>query len=162
MDNTSPPFLPHPGGHDSPTTGTPIPTTPWTIPPGGIKWEATPRPIPPTHRSAPMTTPTLPLLPLASDGCGCCAPPTPSATTSAPAAMTDAVPDVSTAYQVTGMTCGHCGASVTEAVNALPQVDEVRIDLAAGGVSTVTVTGAASPETVRRAIEEAGYTVSHL
>ena len=76
--------------------------------------------------------------------------------------MTDAVPDVSTAYQVTGMTCGHCGASVTEAVNALPQVDEVRIDLAAGGVSTVTVTGAASPETVRRAIEEAGYTVSHL
>lgn len=104
-----------------------------------------------------MTTPTLPLLPLASDGCGCCAPPT-----SAPAAMTDAVPDVSTAYQVTGMTCGHCGASVTEAVNALPQVDEVRIDLAAGGVSTVTVTGAASPETVRRAIEEAGYTVSHL
>ena len=106
-----------------------------------------------------MTTPTLPLLPLASDGCGCCAPPTPSATTSAPAAMTDAVPDVSTAYQVTGMTCGHCGASVTEAVNALPQVDDVRTELAAGGVSTVTVAGAASPQAVRSAIVAVGYSV---
>ena len=34
MDNTSPPFLPHPGGHDSPTTGTPIPTTPGQYPLG--------------------------------------------------------------------------------------------------------------------------------
>lgn len=56
------------------------------------------------------------------------------------------------------MTCGHCASSVTEAVGALPQVDDVQVDLAAGGVSTVTVTGAVPPETVRRAIEEAGYT----
>jgi hypothetical protein len=33
------------------------------------------------------------------------------------------------------------------------------VDLAVGGVSTVTVTGAPSPEEVRQAIEEAGYIV---
>lgn len=108
-----------------------------------------------------MTTPTSPLLPLASDGCGCCAPSTPSATVSAPAvaAATDATPDGPTVYQVTGMTCGHCAGSLTKAVSALPQVDDVQINLAAGGVSTVTVTGGAPSEAVRRAIEEAGYTV---
>lgn len=108
-----------------------------------------------------MTTPTSPLLPLASDGCGCCAPSTPSATVSAPAvaAATDATPDGPTVYQVTGMTCGHCAGSLTKAVSALPQVDDVQIHLAAGGVSTVTVTGGAPSEAVRRAIEEAGYTV---
>ena len=62
-------------------------------------------------------------------------------------------------YQVTGLTCGHCAKSVTQALQALPQVDDVQIDLAAGGVSTVTVTGVVPPEMVRRAIEEAGYTV---
>ncbi|OKX85562.1 heavy-metal-associated domain-containing protein [Corynebacterium glutamicum] len=103
-----------------------------------------------------MTTPTSPLLPLASDGCGCCAPSTPSATVSAPAvaAATDATPEGPTTYQVTGMTCGHCAGNVTEAVSALPQVD-----LIAGGVSIVTVTGSVPLETVHRAIEETGYTV---
>lgn len=103
-----------------------------------------------------MTTPTSPLLPLASDGCGCCAPSTPSATVSAPAvaAATDATPEGPTTYQVTGMTCGHCADNVTEAVSALPQVD-----LIAGGVSIVTVTGSVPLETVHRAIEETGYTV---
>lgn len=106
-----------------------------------------------------MTTPTSPLLPLASDGCGCCAPSTPSATVSAPAvaAATDATPEGPTTYQVTGMTCGHCARHVTEAVHAVPQVNDVHIDLQSGGVSTVTVT--ASPETVRQAIDDAGYAV---
>ena len=40
------------------------------------------------------------------------------------------------------------------------QVDDVQVDLAAGGVSTVTVTGVVPPEMVRRAIEATGYTVS--
>lgn len=57
------------------------------------------------------------------------------------------------------MTCGHCAGSVTEAVQALTQVDDVQIDLAAGGVSTVTVTGVVPPERVRRTLEEVGYTV---
>ncbi|CAB0530721.1 hypothetical protein CIP107506_02412 [Corynebacterium diphtheriae] len=67
--------------------------------------------------------------------------------------------DITPSYQVTGLTCGHCAKSVTQALQALPQVDDVQIDLAAGGVSTVTVTGVVPPEMVRRAIEEAGYTV---
>ena len=39
------------------------------------------------------------------------------------------------------------------------QVDDVQVDLAAGGVSTVTVTGVVPPEMVRRAIEATGYNV---
>lgn len=105
-----------------------------------------------------MTTPTSPLLPLASDGCGCCAPSTPSATVSAPAvaAATDATPEGPTTYQVTGMTCGHCANNVTDALSALPQVDDVQVDFIAGGVSIVTVTGSVPLETVHRAIEETG------
>ena len=49
--------------------------------------------------------------------------------------------------------------NVTEAVSALPQVDDVQVDLIAGGVSIVTVTGSVPLETVHRAIEETGYTV---
>ena len=63
---------------------------------------------------------------------------------------------------VDGMTCGHCVKSVTQALQALPQVDDIQVDLAAGGVSTVTVTGVVPPEMVRRAIraiEATGYTV---
>lgn len=110
-----------------------------------------------------MTAPTPPLLPLVSTGCGCCAPATPSATTStAPVDAreeNDETPSPSAVYQVAGMTCGHCARHVTEAVHAVPQVNDVHIDLQSGGVSTVTVTGAASPETVRQAIDDAGYAV---
>lgn len=106
-----------------------------------------------------MATPTPPLLPLASTGCGCCTPATPSATVAPAAAMTDATPDGPTSYQVTGMTCGHCAISVTDAVSAQPWVDDVQIDLAAGGVSTVTVTGTASRQAVIDAIAAAGYSV---
>lgn len=50
-------------------------------------------------------------------------------------------------YQVTGMTCGHCTGNVTEAVSALPRVDDVQVDFIAGGASivTVTVTGSVPP-----------------
>lgn len=107
-----------------------------------------------------MTTPTPRLLPLASGGCGCCAPSTPSTTVSDPATTTaGATPDPLATYQVEGLTCGHCAGRVSEAVRALPLVDDVQVDLAAGGVSTVTVTGAPLPEEVRQAIEDAGYTV---
>lgn len=60
-------------------------------------------------------------------------------------------------YQVEGLLCGHCAGRVTEAVQALPLVDDVQVDLAAGGGSTVTVTGAVSAEGARQANEEVGY-----
>ena len=96
------------------------------------------------------------LSPMASHGCSCCGPASRADTASIPAASDSSAGGSSPSYQVTGLTCGHCAKSVTQ---ALSQVDNVQIDLAAGGVSTVTVTGVVPPEMVRRAIEEAGYTV---
>ena len=96
------------------------------------------------------------LLPMASHGCSCCGPASRADTASTPATSDSSAGGSSPSYQVTGLTCGHCAKSVTQ---ALPQVDDVQVDLAAGGVSTVTVTGVVPPEMVRRAIEEAGYTV---
>jgi len=66
-----------------------------------------------------------------------------------------------TTYSVSGMSCGHCVAAVTEEVGGIDGVSDVEVDLVAGGVSRVTVTSAA-PLTVqglRRAIDEAGYSL---
>ncbi|MGV9762978.1 heavy-metal-associated domain-containing protein [Micromonospora tulbaghiae] len=69
--------------------------------------------------------------------------------------MTEQRPVVQT-YTVTGMTCAHCVKAVTEELSALPGVEEVRIDLTSG---TATVISAAplSAESVRAAVDEAGY-----
>jgi len=62
-------------------------------------------------------------------------------------------------YSVTGMTCAHCVAAVTEEVARLDGVSAVEVDLNAGGDSRVTVTSAAPlpVEAVREAVDEAGY-----
>lgn len=62
-------------------------------------------------------------------------------------------------YKVSGMTCGHCVASVTEELTEIPGVNEVKVDLVADGVSDVTVESADSldVDAVRAAIDEAGY-----
>jgi copper chaperone len=67
-----------------------------------------------------------------------------------------------TTYSVTGMTCAHCVAAVTEEVGALTGVSAVDVALNVGGQSTVTVTSAAPLplEAVREAIDEAGYVLS--
>ncbi len=57
---------------------------------------------------------------------------------------------------VTGMTCEHCVASVTEEVQEIPGVTDVRVDLATGSVS-VTSDQPLSDADVRSAVEEAGY-----
>jgi len=64
-----------------------------------------------------------------------------------------------TTYSVTGMTCGHCTAAVTEELTKLPGVREVSIDLNAGGTSAVHVTSesALDEAAVREAVDEAGY-----
>ena len=65
-------------------------------------------------------------------------------------------------YSVTGMTCAHCVAAVTEEIASLAGVSVVDVDLKVGGNSTVTVTSAAPlPEdVVRDAIDEAGYVLT--
>lgn len=62
-------------------------------------------------------------------------------------------------YRVTGMTCGHCVAAVTEEVAALPGVTDVAIDLVAGGTSRVRVTSddPLARSDVAEAVDEAGY-----
>lgn len=66
---------------------------------------------------------------------------------------------VSTTVSVSGMTCGHCVSSVSEELEALAGVENVEVDLNAGGVSTVTITsaGALSASEIGEAVAEAGY-----
>jgi copper chaperone CopZ len=57
------------------------------------------------------------------------------------------------------MTCDHCVRAVTDEVSAIPGVRGVEVDLVAGGESTVRVVSedALSEDTVREAVDEAGY-----
>ena len=55
---------------------------------------------------------------------------------------------------VSGMTCEHCVAAVTRAVQVVPGAGDVRVDL---GHGEVTVQGHPDPEAVRAAIAGEGY-----
>lgn len=59
-------------------------------------------------------------------------------------------------WTVTGMTCGHCVASVTEELQEVPGVTDVRVDLPTGAV-TVTSDAELSRDDVATAVAEAGY-----
>ena len=62
-------------------------------------------------------------------------------------------------YSVSGMTCSHCVAAVSEEVGRLGGVSAVEVDLNVGGDSRVRVTSAAPlpVDAVRNAVDEAGY-----
>ncbi|WP_353952058.1 heavy-metal-associated domain-containing protein [Knoellia sp. S7-12] len=62
-------------------------------------------------------------------------------------------------FTVTGMTCGHCVASVTEEVSELAGVESVDVDLATGSV-TVTSTTPLEDDALRAAVEDAGYALA--
>lgn len=62
-------------------------------------------------------------------------------------------------YTVTGMTCQHCVASVTEEVQEIPGVENVEVDLATGAV-TVTSAESLDVAAVAAAVEEAGYSLA--
>jgi copper chaperone CopZ len=66
-----------------------------------------------------------------------------------------------TAYNITGMTCGHCVNAVSSEIASIPGVRDVRVDLVAGGTSAVHVTSddALDADAVRAAVDEAGYTL---
>ena len=61
-----------------------------------------------------------------------------------------------TAYTVTGMTCAHCVAAVTEEVGAVPGVTGVQVDLATGAL-TVTSETTVDEAGIAAAVDEAGY-----
>lgn len=67
-----------------------------------------------------------------------------------------------TTYSVTGMTCGHCVASVTEEIQKLSGVSSVVIDLRPDDASVVEVTSDAPLDVaaVAAAVGEAGYQLS--
>ncbi|KLL96815.1 cation-transporting ATPase [Rhodococcus sp. IITR03] len=62
-------------------------------------------------------------------------------------------------YTVTGMTCRHCVASVTEEVQEIPGVENVEVDLDTGAV-TVTSAESLDDAAVAAAVEEAGYNLA--
>jgi copper chaperone CopZ len=69
---------------------------------------------------------------------------------------------ITTTLPVNGMTCGHCVRAVTQELTALDGVQDVAVELVPNGTSRVTVTSAAplDGDTVRAAIDEAGYDVA--
>jgi len=65
---------------------------------------------------------------------------------------------MSTTYDVTGMTCGHCAAAVTSEVQSLAGVTGVDVDVENGKVS---VEGHGfTDEQIAAAVDEAGYVLA--
>lgn len=63
---------------------------------------------------------------------------------------------VTTVYKVSGMTCGHCEGAVSQEISALAGVTAVTA-VAKSGEVTVTSAAPLDEETVRAAVDEAGY-----
>lgn len=61
-------------------------------------------------------------------------------------------------YAVTGLTCGHCAAAITDEVSEITGVSNVNVDLNVGGESTLTFDASepVSADALREAIGEAG------
>ncbi|MCD4526898.1 heavy-metal-associated domain-containing protein [Nocardioides sp. cx-173] len=59
-------------------------------------------------------------------------------------------------WNVTGMTCGHCAASVTEEIAEIPGVESVEVSHEAG-TAVVTSTEPVERAAVEAAVVEAGY-----
>jgi copper ion binding protein len=66
---------------------------------------------------------------------------------------------VTTTYQVTGMTCGHCVSAVSAELGQLPGVRDVSVDLATGRVA-VTADAPLPIDEIRTAVDEAGYALA--
>ncbi|MFS0731905.1 heavy metal-associated domain-containing protein [Microbacterium sp. 1P10UB] len=92
-----------------------------------------------------------------SAGCSCCAAPA-----SAADMPTSAASSVTEEVLVSGMTCAHCVSSVTEEITGIEGVQNVTVDLHAGGASRVTIQSSTpiSTSAVKAAVEEAGYTLA--
>ncbi|MFD7130494.1 heavy-metal-associated domain-containing protein [Streptomyces sp. NPDC059894] len=71
-------------------------------------------------------------------------------------AHTDTPGSVTTAYKVSGMSCGHCEGAVSGELTELPGVTSVKAVAATGEVTVVSTT-ALDDEAVRAAVDEAGF-----
>ena len=61
-----------------------------------------------------------------------------------------------TTYTVTGMSCGHCEGAISSEISTIAGVTQVAADAKAGTV-TVHSEQPLNDETVRAAVDEAGY-----
>ncbi|HWI42605.1 MAG TPA: heavy-metal-associated domain-containing protein [Nocardioides sp.] len=61
-------------------------------------------------------------------------------------------------WTVTGMTCGHCAASVTEEISEIGGVESVDVTVETGAV-VVTSAEPLARDAVEAAVTEAGYTL---
>lgn len=64
-----------------------------------------------------------------------------------------------TVWTVTGMTCGHCVASVQKEIGKIDGVTSVDVDLASGRVQVESAAPLTDAEVVA-AVDEAGYQVA--
>jgi copper chaperone len=60
-------------------------------------------------------------------------------------------------YQVTGMSCGHCEASVRAEIAKIPGVDDIDVS-AKSGTLVISSSAAIDDAAVLAAVDEAGYT----
>ncbi|MEU6903874.1 cation transporter [Streptomyces coeruleorubidus] len=63
---------------------------------------------------------------------------------------------LATTYAVSGMSCGHCKATLTKVIGELDGVSGVDVDLDAGQV-TVTSAGEPDDALIAETVDEAGY-----
>jgi len=63
---------------------------------------------------------------------------------------------ITTEFQVTGMTCGHCEMSVREEVENVAGIDSIDVSAATGKL-VVTSASAIDTAAVIAAVDEAGY-----
>ncbi|GLF93620.1 heavy-metal-associated domain-containing protein [Streptomyces yaizuensis] len=89
--------------------------------------------------------------PADSSGGGCCGGHA-CGTGSAP----EAAEGVTTVYEVSGMTCGHCEGAISAEVSALDGVSSVTAVAATGRVTVVSA-APLDEAAVRDAVDEAGY-----
>ena len=67
-----------------------------------------------------------------------------------------------TTLKVTGMTCGHCVRSVSEAIGSLEGVQSADVQLESGQATVVYDEGRVSPRDLVGAVQEEGYTAEEI
>ncbi|MCX4679221.1 heavy-metal-associated domain-containing protein [Streptomyces sp. NBC_01433] len=68
----------------------------------------------------------------------------------------EVIEGATTVYNVSGMTCGHCKATLTKEIGALDGVLLVDVDVDAGRVSVPT-SGAPDDVLLAKVVDDAGY-----
>lgn len=63
--------------------------------------------------------------------------------------------------KIEGMMCGHCEATVKKALEALPQVDEAKVNHETG-LAVVSLNSKADDSILKKAVEDKDYTVTEI